>query len=74
VTRRAHDSANAPPARLWLWMLPMWWFFLYIAYHFVLAHRLHVYGALPYLLLLGFATVPVVYLLVRRHRRREHVR
>jgi len=69
VIRRALDPAHRPSGKLLLWMIPVWSFFLLLAYHLVLEHRLHVYGALPYVVVLVLGTVPAVYLLFRRHRR-----
>jgi hypothetical protein len=61
------------PPSTWLWIALEWWFLGLVAYHLILEHRAHLYGALPYVL--AVAALPAIsfiaYLLARwRHRSR----
>lgn len=65
---RADESRHSLPPSSWLWIAVEWWFLGLVAYHLILEHRAHVFGALPYVIAL--ATLLVIYL-VFRHRHRS---
>jgi hypothetical protein len=62
----ARDSQ--PPLNLWPWMLLPWAFFGLIAYYLLAEHRVHAYGALPYVIAIVLVAVPFAYVYFRRHR------
>ena len=55
---------------MWAAIALEWWFLGMVAYYLILQHRVHVQGALPYVLVL--ATLPLVVAFARY--RRKHVR
>lgn len=51
---------------MWWALAVAWWFLGYLAFHFVVEHRVHLIGTVGYIVVIG--AVPFVYLVARRRR------
>lgn len=65
----SREPDKRPTPGMWAAVALEWWFLALLAYHLILEHRVHLQGALPYILVL--ATVPIVIVFARYQRKRR---